>query len=73
MNEHMNWSEQEQNPEQGQAGQVRRPRRKNRGLLRRLGSLTLSAALFGSVAAGAFYGVNTLLPQTDSGTASISA
>lgn len=47
------------------AERAARRRRKGRGVLRRLASLTLSAALFGTVSAGTFYGVNRLLPQED--------
>lgn len=43
---------------------VPQARRKKRGIGRRLTSLVLSAALFGTVSAGAFYGVGRLLPES---------
>lgn len=49
------------------------PRRKKQGFLRRMATLTLSAALFGTVSAGTFYGVNALLPQENSSAASVRA
>ena len=72
-NQNMNWNERTQELQYGGPARVSRPRRRKQGVLWRLASLTLSAALFGSVAAGAFYGVNTLLPQGDSSSASTSA
>lgn len=71
--QHMDQNDLTQNLEYGTPGQIRRPERKKPGFLRRLAALTLSAALFGSVAAGTFYGVTTILSQEDSGTASVSA
>ncbi|MBM6869482.1 trypsin-like peptidase domain-containing protein [Pseudoflavonifractor phocaeensis] len=72
MNQNLDRNERTQNPEHG-APEQNRPRQKNQGFLRRMAALTLSAALFGTVSAGTFYGVNALLPQKDSSTASISA
>ena len=46
--------------------------RKYKGPGRRLTSLVLSAALFGTVAAGTFYGVEQLLPYEDSAGTSVS-
>lgn len=40
-----------------------KPRQKKQGVFRRLAALTLSAALFGTVSAGTFYGINTFLSQ----------
>lgn len=70
MNQNMDWNERTQDLQYGGPAQVSRPRRKKQGGLRRLVSLTLSAALFGSVAAGAFYGVNALLPWDGGSSAS---
>ena len=72
-NQNMDWNENTQELERGAPEQVRRPGRRKKGFLRRLAALTLSAALFGSVAAGAFYGVNRLLPQEESSAASADA
>ena len=47
--------------------------RQKKGFLRRITALTLSAFLFGTVSAGAFYGGNAFHSQEDSGTASASA
>ena len=71
-NQNMNWNEYTQDPQNRGSAQSRRPRRKKRGILWQLASLTLSAALFGSVVAGAFYGVNTILPQGSSSSATTS-
>ncbi len=50
----------------------RRSGGKRPGILRRLTSLVLCAALFGTVSAGTFYGVNQLLPQESSSASSVS-
>lgn len=57
------WNETEKN-----AAKTAAPRRNKKtvGLGRRLTALVLSAALFGAVSAGTFYGVGRLLPQEES-------
>ena len=71
INQNVEQNERTQNLEYG-APEWNRSGQKKQGVLRRLAALTLSAALFGTVSAGTFYGVNTLLPQEDSSTAPIS-
>ena len=73
MNQTTDRNEYTQDLEQREPGQPRRLRRKKRGFLRRVVSLTLSAALFGTVAAGTFYGVNELLPREEGSGESVSA
>ena len=70
--QHTSWNEPLQTMDHGAPEQPRRPQRKQRGILRRLTALTLSAVLFGTVSAGTFYGVNQLLPQEDSSTTAVS-
>ena len=70
--QHTSWNELPQTVDHGAPEQPRRPQRKQRGILRRLTALTLSAVLFGTVSAGTFYGVNQLLPQEDSSTTAVS-
>lgn len=72
MNQNMERNAYTQNPEHG-TPKHSRPRRKNQGFLRRMTALTLSAALFGAVSAGTFYGVSALLPQENSSAATVSA
>lgn len=72
MNQNMERNEYTQNLEHG-TPKHSRPRRKNQGFLRRITALTLSAALFGAVSAGTFYGVSALLPQENSSAAPVSA
>ncbi len=48
---------------------VEKAPRNQRGGLRRLTTLVLSAVLFGTVSAGSFYGVSCLLPQGEGGAA----
>lgn len=72
MNQNMERNEYTQNLEHG-APKHNRSRRKNPGFLRRITALTLSAALFGAVSAGTFYGVSALLPQENSSAAPVSA
>ena len=63
MNQNMDRNERTQEFEHGEPAPVRSTRRTKQGFLRRVAALTLSAALFGTVSAGTFYGVNALLPQ----------
>ena len=63
------WSEPENPLSEQLSTQGRHPRRKRSGPSRRIISLVLSAALFGSISAGPFYGVSRLLPE-ESDTAS---
>ena len=63
------WSEPENPLSEQLSTQGRHPRRKRSGPSRRIISLVLSAALFGSISAGTFYGVSRLLPE-ESDTAS---
>ena len=75
MNDQMqktSWNEPSQTMDHGAPEQPRRPQRKKNRVLRRLTALTLSAALFGTVSAGTFYGLNQLLPQEDSSTTAVS-
>lgn len=72
MNQNMERNAYTQNLEHG-TPKHSRPRRKNQGFLRRITALTLSAALFGAVSAGTFYGVSALLPQENSSAAPVSA
>ena len=72
-NQNMDWMEPTPDLEHSTPVQVRCSTRRKQTTLRRLVSLTLSAVLFGTVSAGTFYGVNTLLPQDNSSTASVSA
>ena len=61
------WMETEKQRDVSAAAENRRKGRRTGGSLwRRLTSLVLSAALFGAVSAGAFYGVSGLLPQEES-------
>ena len=59
--------------ELGHGAQVYARRRKKQGFSQRMAALTMSAVLFGSVAAGTFYGVNALLPQENIQMTSVSA
>lgn len=72
MNQNMDWNERTQEFEHSEPASVRSTRRKKQGFLRRMAALTLSAVLFGTVSAGTFYGVNSLMPQADSSTTSLS-
>ena len=72
MNQNMERNAYTQNLEHG-TPKHSRSRRKNQGFLRRITALTLSAALFGAVSAGTFYGVSALLPQENSSAATASA
>ena len=55
-----------ENPPQNLLPRRRLLQRKLSGPAKRLMSLVLSAALFGAISAGTFYGVNQLLPQSKS-------
>ena len=55
MNQNSNWNA---------PAHLSRPARKRPGVLRRLTALVMSAALFGAVSAGAFYGVSAVLPDS---------
>ena len=68
----MDWNEHTQDLEHRTPVQVHSSRRTKQGIVRRLSALTLSAVLFGTISAGTFYGVNTLLPQEDNRAASVS-
>ena len=71
-NQTMDWNEHTQDLEHRTPVQVHSSRRTKQGIVRRLSALTLSAVLFGTISAGIFYGVNTLLPQEDNNAASVS-
>ena len=55
MNQNSNWN---------LPAHLSRSARKRPGVLRRLTALVMSAALFGAVSAGAFYGVSAVLPDS---------
>ena len=62
-NDRNTWPETEGNLPQQLFPQRRCPQRKRLNPCKRLMSLVLSAALFGGISAGAFYGVSQLFPQ----------
>ncbi len=61
-NDRNTWLEPEANLTQQFFPQRRCPQRKRSSLCKRLMSLVLSAALFGAISAGSFYGISQLLP-----------